>query len=110
MPDAAHPSNDTGDPRLRDDDPQDGGSKGIVYDLDAPGIENLSSPQTAYVRINFVEYAVLDDARNSVPVSDNFPWYSRVACGMDENNPSIVFLVNNPGDNVAGQGSTSLLQ
>jgi hypothetical protein len=96
------------DPEM--DDPPSNNSKAVVYDLDAPGTINMVSPQqNTYVWI-IVEYAVPEDARNSVAVSGNFPWFSRVACGMDENNPSIVFLLNSAEDNLVGQGSPSLSQ
>jgi hypothetical protein len=108
LPDDSHPPNDTSNADTRDDDPQSDNSKGVVYDLDAPGINEMTSPESRYLRQNFVEYAVLDSAQNDVHASDPFPWFSRVACGMDENNPAIVFLLNNPGDNIVGKGSTSL--
>jgi hypothetical protein len=110
FPNQELPPNDTSDPGTRDDDPQSGGSKGVVYDLDAPGINNMVSPQTAYLRMNFTEYAVLDDARNNITVSNSFPWFTRVSCGMDENNASIVFLLNDANDNLVGTGSTTLSQ
>jgi hypothetical protein len=111
LPDATHPPDDTSVDGARDDDPQSGGSKGTVYDLDAPGADQVfPSGTTRYLRMNLVEYAVLDDKRNSVPVSQTFPWFVRVSCGMDASNPSIVFLLNDEGDNILDQGSTSLAQ
>lgn len=110
FPNDQNPPNDTSDPGTRDDDPQSGTSKGVVYDLDAPGINGMRSPESQYLRMNFIQYAVLDDSRNSVSVSESFPWYTRISCGMDENNPSVVFLLNDANDNLLGRGSTSLSQ
>jgi hypothetical protein len=110
-PSAGHPPDDTSQDGVRDDDPQSGGSKGVVYDLDAPGpVDVFPSGTTRYTRFNFSEYAVLDDKRNSVPVADAFAWFSRVACAMNQDNPRIVYLLNNAGDNQVGKGTTSITQ
>jgi hypothetical protein len=110
-PDPTHPPNDTTPSQGRDDNPQSGGSMHTVYDLDGPGPVNVfPAPMTRYFRGNFTEYAVLDDENNTIPVSDQFPWFARVSCGIDANNPQLIFLLDDPGDNQGGEGTTSLSQ
>lgn len=109
-PNTDFPPNDTSEDPLRDDDPQSGNSNGKVYDLDGPGPLNVFPSGTLRrFRANFSEYAVLDDKNNNVSASDQLPWYARVSCKTDENDPRIISLTNDiPGDNKGDKGTTTL--
>jgi hypothetical protein len=97
---------DTSFPQLRDDYPQSGGSAGMVYDLDAPGIKKSGPPyQTIYrVRYNFRQWAVLN-SRSLVVSPIDLYWYSRVSILHRETGDQLNTDV--PGDNVAGVGRTN---
>ena len=60
--DATYPTGtpDTSKPQFEDTDPQSGGSNGVVYDLDAPGVSPAVS-QVGRIRYNFFENAQLPD-------------------------------------------------
>lgn len=102
----------TSPPPSRDNAPQSGASNGKVYDLDAPGPVNVFPAGTLRrFRGNFSEYAVLDDARNNVVASTQFPWFARVSCATatPDIDPRIISIVNDiPADNTANQGTTPL--
>jgi hypothetical protein len=101
------PSDDTSNLAVRDDDPHSGGSNGVVYDLDAPGIEASSVNVTWRSRQNLSEYAVLDSQNNDTPVSDTMNWFSAVSCTTpDFSNYTLSTGVL--GDNVAGEGIVNL--
>jgi hypothetical protein len=99
------PADDTSDPLLRDDNPQ--ASSGYAYDLDAPGVKPDSGNVIWRVRQNFSEYAVLDSATNTTPVSNTMSWYSAVSCiTPDFMNYSLSTGVS--GDNQTGLGTVNL--
>jgi hypothetical protein len=100
-------SDDTSSQALRDDNPQSGSSKGLVYDLDAPGVLPHSASVAWRARQNFSEYAVLDSAANDTPVSSTLAWYSAVSC----NTPDFVnyaLSTDVSGDNKDSTGSVNL--
>jgi len=101
---SAGPFSDTSDPSLRDDNPQSGGSNGIVYDLDAPSLSTGSSPINTLLRVrtNFRQWATL----NGVPVSYDFLWFSRIS--VIKTNSGDTLATDVSSDNVAGTGSTNL--
>ncbi len=98
------PFPDTSDPSFRDDDPQSGGSNGIVYDLDAPALGTGSSPVNTLLRVrtNFRQWATL----NGVPVSYDFLWYSRISVIKSSSGDNLANDV--AGDSTAGTGTTNL--
>ncbi|HET6842573.1 MAG TPA: Ig-like domain-containing protein [Candidatus Angelobacter sp.] len=110
LPNTDNPADDTTDDTGQDEDPQSGGSQGKVYDIDAPGPTNVfPSVTTRRLRINFSQFAVLDDRHNTVPVSSAVPWFASVSCKLDEANPQLIFLLNDiASDNQAGNGTTKL--
>lgn len=97
---------DTSDPPFRDDDPQSGTSKGVVYDNDGPGVPGPNDIlSVTRLRANFVSYAVLGTLDGG-KASPNFNWYSRSSCTGRDANPS--FSNDFRGDNQAGTGTTPL--
>jgi hypothetical protein len=109
-PSAKCPTNDTSPDQSRDDSPQSSGSNGKVYDLDAPGPVNVFPSGTLRrFRGDFSEYAVLDNANNNVVASAQLPWFARVSCMTDDNDPRLISLISDvAGDNSGGQGTTAL--
>jgi hypothetical protein len=97
---------DTSNTALRDDDPQSGGSSGKSYDLDAPGVANVTFGHTFHVRQNLQEYVVLDDASNTVSASTVVPWFSVVSCFLGQDGPILTNNIEN--DNRAAVGCTPL--
>jgi hypothetical protein len=96
---------DTSDLTLEDNDPQSGGSAGIVYDLDAPGLGTTSSDPVntlLRVRTNFREWATL----NGVPISYDFLWCSRISVIKSSSGDRLATDV--AGDNTSCTGTTSL--
>lgn len=100
------PRDDTSNDPILDNDPQSGGSSGKVYDLDAPGAENVDLNHTFRIRQNLSSYAVLDSRFNTVPVSTSLAWYSAVSCTMTSNGP--VLNRDIPNDNKAAVGTVNL--
>lgn len=96
---------DTSDPSFRDDDPQSGGSKGVVYDTDAPGMNARAA--VARTRLNFAESAVLDIKENPIPASEPLAWYSAISCTVGD---GVVFdpTSQSRGDNQAKTGCIPL--
>ncbi len=100
-----------------DDDPTSGGSAGVIYSLDAPGIggsfsaANSSLPtyrQNTVVAAHgkFTEWTELSSER----CSERYPWYYRRAAKKLADGPAgmwqdVAFGAN---DNQAGRGSTNL--
>ena len=100
-------ADDTSSQSLRDDNPQSGSPAGLVYDLDAPGVLPHSGGVAWRARQNFSEYAVLDSATNTTPVSSALAWYSAVSC----NTPDFVnyaLSTDVAGDNRDSAGSVNL--
>ena len=101
--------NDDSPALIEDTNPQSGGSVGVVYDLDAPGIGYLSG-NINRVRFNFNEYAVLDSASSTQQLG-SFAWYARASC-IENPNPAngyfSMFSTSVANDNTAGSGTTGL--
>lgn len=98
------PFADTSDTKLRDDDPQSGGSSGKVYDLDGPGLKNTDSNPVGSIlrtRRNFRQWATL----NGLKVSDDFLWFSRISVVKNSDGDALNSDV--PNDNIAGPGTTN---
>jgi len=103
--DPANNYNDT-DTTFQDTDPQSGGSRGVVYDVDAPGIGSDSSDAPGMItrkRDNFREWAYFNGQVVSLP----FDWFSRLSVvkpstGYDQLSNGI------SGDNTADTGTTKI--
>jgi hypothetical protein len=99
---------DTSDSTLRDDDPQSGGSGGVVYDLDAPAFGSTSSAAVGAIlraRTNYHQWAT--DATNSnLRFSADFQWFSRISIMKTASGDVLQNDVT--GDNTAGTGTTAL--
>jgi len=70
------PGPDTSDEDRRDDDPQSGGSTGVIYDLDMPGVDAFwIQPANTIVRyrVNFESWAEYEGTRCSAKVR----WFTR---------------------------------
>lgn len=106
--DAAHPNcDDSSDGPSRDDNPQSGGSAGRVYDTDSPGLPPLATENTYdRLRVNFREYATASGV--SVPVSDDFNWWSRLSVYRPTGQVTTILKNDVPGDNVSGILSTRI--
>ena len=96
-----------------DQDPQSSPSQGIVYDLDAPGINITSGPQGSILRrrTNWKQWASVFQMNGNNPeyvrVSDDINWYQRLSIILTMN------LITQPindvsGDNTIGAGTTAL--
>jgi hypothetical protein len=99
---------DTSSSTLRDDDPQSGGSGGVVYDLDAPGLGSSSSAplgRVLRIRTNFREWAT-DATNTNLHFSADFLWFSRISIMKTANGD--VLQTDVTGDNTAGKGTTAL--
>jgi hypothetical protein len=100
--DTSYPTgtDDTSDPTFEDNDPQSGGSNGVVYDLDAPGRQPATN-EIWRKRLNFFENAQLPDGTY---VANEVGFYVRLSCiwGSSGN----AFATDVSGDNVLNLGST----
>jgi hypothetical protein len=97
---------DTSAAQFRDDDPQSENSGGKIYDLDAPGANDVELGHTYRIRQNFTSYAVLDSANSTIPASDPLAWYSAVSCTLNNEGPALNSDVAN--DNQANPGTIPL--
>lgn len=85
--DKTTPYDDTSVPQLYDWNPHSCGptvgacSAGKVYDVDAPGLDPYNNTAALRMRVNFREYATLDDG--VTPVSPNLYFYVRMSCLTD---------------------------
>jgi hypothetical protein len=86
----------------QDNDPQSGGSRGRVYDIDDPGIGTVF-PGINRFRQNFREYAVLNSISNGVAVSNVLLWWSASSCQLVGSN--VTFATDVLNDNTAGTGT-----
>jgi hypothetical protein len=91
---------DTSEAQYEDTNPQSGGSNGVVYDLDAPGVKPLPS-EIGRMRLNFFENAQIPDGTY---VANEVGFYARLSClwGSAGN----TFKNDVTGDNVLGMGTT----
>jgi hypothetical protein len=94
-------SNDTSMPQYEDTNPHSGGSNGVVYDLDAPGVSPAVS-QVGRIRYNFFENAQLPDGTY---VANEVGFYVRVSCNWGSAGNS--FRNDVAGDNVLGLGTAN---
>jgi hypothetical protein len=93
---------DTSASAYRDDDPQSGGSAGKVYDVDAPGKNNLPVDGNTYrYRGNFYAYATLPDGTR---ISPYYNYYVRVSC--KKTSSGYQFVNDVQGDNQVAAGTT----
>jgi len=98
---------DTSDPGLRDDDPQSGGSHGIVYDLDAPATHPNIDNAVFRTRVNFSEFASFPDGSQfGIQMSPTFEFFARWSCKSVASVPG--FVTDVPGDNQVAAGTTPL--
>jgi hypothetical protein len=93
-------TSDTSKPQYEDTNPQSGGSNGVVYDLDAPGVVPAVS-QVGRIRYNLDENAQLPDGTY---VSTEVAFYVRVSCNWGSTGNS--FRNDVTGDNTLGMGVT----
>ena len=94
-------TDDTSNPELEDQDPQSGGSNGVVYDLDAPAVQPATN-EVWRKRVNYFENAQLPDGTY---VANEVGFYVRISClwGSSGN----TFATDVSGDNVLTLGSTA---
>jgi hypothetical protein len=99
------PGPDITNAAFRDDDPQSGRSKGVVYDTDSPGV--FAKTAVGRTRFNFVENAFLDVEANSVSASQPLAWYSAISCTVGD---GVEFdpTFQSRGDNQANTGCRPL--
>lgn len=97
---------------LRDDNPQSGTSRGIVYDLDGPNIASTAKTPLNAIRrrrTNFRQWATIDGVRQGDPrirASADFGWFQRLSIIKTSNGDQLQSDV--AGDNIAGTGTTPL--
>ena len=96
---------------LQDYEPQSGGSRGWVYDLDAPWLGFTDAAPAGSLfrkRVNFKQWAVILDAQmKEVKVSGDLPWFSRLS--VYKNGDGTTSLeASFANDNMAGSGPTKL--
>lgn len=102
------PGDDTSSTLLLDQFPQSDASMGIVYDLDARGI-NAAGNDTYRSRTNFRQYAVLGDRLSAKKISSDFLWFAAVSCRVTLFGfGSLTFASDVPTDNAVGPGTTRL--
>jgi hypothetical protein len=106
------PGNDTSSASWRDDNPLDSDPLGSIYDLDAPGLTMVTTPQNwiRRMRFNFKEFASITIDGTAIRASNIFEGFVRFSIKQTAAPTGSTWVLSNDvaGDNNAGPGTTKV--